>query len=1232
MADRWPRTIRPSFLVIVALGAAMAALALTVGPSVFWDPPWLILLGNTLFITGVGLAVAYLALRAFFANGRLQLLLLGGGVLTIGVAAGVAAAVRSLAGGANLNVTVYNVGALLAAVMHAVASFLLLSGASPDVPPRRRRAWIAGGLLASLAAVALVAAAASRGLLPPFFVQGVGPTVLRQRILGTADVLFLFSAAVACGTYLRTREPFLYWYASALALTAVSLTAFAVQSAVGSPVGWIGRVSQYVGGVYFLVSLANVARMARLRGTSPENVLTASLTGAEEKFRALAENSPDVIRRFDRRLELIYVNAAGERLHGAPASELLGRGMPAAGIPAGQVRAWAERLSRVLETGAPEQVEEDLDTAAGPRFYESLCVPEYGADGAVANVLVVSRDLTDRRRGEERTRRQNEVLAGIARIFGETLGADTDEAVGRTCLAVALETTQSGFGFLGELDAKTGRLDDVAISDGGWEACGQPATAGHARRLPSGLPISGLYGRVLRDGVSVVANDPAAHPDRSGTPAGHPPLSAFLGVPLRRDGRTVGLLGLANRPGGYGPMDVEAAEFLAPAVVQALERKRAEKAMRESERRFRLLFETTSDGVCLHDRSGVVREVNDAYCTMSGYGREELRGMHLERLEAIEAPAEIAARVRRITAAGHDRFESRHRRRDGTTFDVDVTALHLAGNGDERIALFVRDITERRHAASFAEALNVIGQLVHATRDIDEIMRSALQAAAAALGASSAAVALRDGGHWIVRYVHGRRAQAVGATMRDDEERHAVLAIEQRRPVAVNDALHDGRVNREHMAAVGIRSALVVPLLVRGDAIGVCFFDYQDAAVELGPAHLDFAVKLGSSMSLAVENARLFADLQEGTRMRDEFLGMLSHELRNPLAPIRNSLFVLERAAPGSAPAARARQIIGRQTEHLTRLVDDLLDVTRIARGKIELHRTRTELGELVRRVCDDHRSVLQEHGMSLAVEVAGAVWVDADETRISQVMGNLLQNAARFGRRGGTVSVGSGIEEARAWIRVRDDGLGIAPEVLPHVFEPFVQAEHDLARTKGGLGLGLALVKGLVELHGGAVSARSAGAGLGAEFLVRLPLAAPPAGARATAPRAAASAPGLRVLVVDDNADEAASLCDALALGGHSVAVAHDGAEALERARAFRPSVILCDIGLPRMNGYEVARAVRGDPGLSEVRLIALTGYARPEDVAATRAAGFDQHLAKPASIPDLERAMAAAAARVRS
>jgi PAS domain S-box-containing protein len=1217
------RSWRASVLPIPAFAALVVAAHVSFGPTVFWDPPWLILLGNTLFVSVVGVVVAWMALRTFTATGRIQLFLLGCGMLTFGVGAAVAAAARSLPGGANLNVTIYNVAALLSGSLHALASFVLLAGSAPEVAVSRRRPWLLVGVVASSLWIALLAAGCWRGAVPPFFVQGVGPTSLRQWVLGGAGALFSFASAVSAGTYLRTRERFLHWYACALAFSAISLGAFFFQHSVGSPVGWIGRSAQYVGGVYFLIALALAARAAQLRGTSLANVLTTSLSGAEEKFRALAENAPDAILRFDPELKHLYVNLAAQRLYGISAADLIGRGMDATGIPEDQARTWTARIRKVFETRESQLGEDYLGAAGAMRFYQSRFVPEYGPDGKVANVLVLSHDLTDRKRDEERVQRQNAVLGGIARIFRETLGAETEEALGETCLAVAQETTQSAVGFLGELNPKTGRLDAVAISEPGWAACRMADPPGRRGDVPTGFALRGIYGRVLRDGKCVVANDPASHPDRVGLPPGHPELTAFLGVPLQRNGATVGMLWLGNRAGGYGDQDVELAELLSTAIVQALERKRSERALRDSEAWFRLLFETTSDGVTVHARDGVIREVNDAYCAMSGYTRAELVGMPIARLEAIETREEVAAHIRKVLDRGHDRFESRHRRKDGNVFDVDITALHVRG-GEDRIAIFTRDITDRKRAASFAEALNAIGQLIHSTRDRDEIVRSALTEAVRALGATSAAVSMREAARWVVRYVHGLPASMVGAVMTDEDEPHAVLALQRREPVAVSDAPRDPRVDAARMAAWGIRSVLVIPLFVQGAPLGVCFFNWQDKAVELGPIHLDFAVKLGGAMSLAIENVRLFADLQLADRRKDEFLGMLSHELRNPLAPILNSVFVLESAPPGSDPALRARQVIRRQTEHLTRLVDDLLDVTRISRGKIELHRSRLDLRELVRRACDDHRGLFEQRRMGMAVALGDPAWIDGDGTRVLQIVGNLLQNAARFGRNGGAVSVSLATGDRRATIRVRDDGMGIPPDFLPHVFEPFVQQDQGVARGTGGLGLGLALVKGLVELHGGAVTARSDGVGRGAEFQVTFPVVSPPADA-ARPPERPAPGGALRVLVVDDNEDEASALSDALGVAGHQVAVAHDGEEALAKVRSFRPEVVLCDIGMPRMSGHEVARSMRRDPALQDVRLIALTGYARAEDVRAAQEAGFDDHVAKPASVPTLEPLMRA-------
>lgn len=361
--------------------------------------------------------------------------------------------------------------------------------------------------------------------------------------------------------------------------------------------------------------------------------------------------------------------------------------------------------------------------------------------------------------------------------------------------------------------------------------------------------------------------------------------------------------------------------------------------------------------------------------------------------------------------------------------------------------------------------------------------------------------------------------------------------------------------------------------------------------------------------------------LREASLRKDEFLAMLSHELRNPLAPVRNSIYILDHAPCGSEQERRAKRVIDRQIGHMVRLVDDLLDITRISRGKIQLQRESIELVELVRRTVDDHRSVFERSEVALELQLCkGPVWVDGDATRLSQVVGNLLQNAAKFSGPGGHTRVSVDVASANALVRVRDDGMGIAPEILPRLFDPFTQAESTLDRSRGGLGLGLALVKGLVELHGGNVQAASAGPGQGAEFTIRLPIARSP---RRAEPLPGRSAPphARRVLVIEDNTDAAESLKEALELRDHDVEIAHSGPDGLDKARAFLPDVVVCDIGLPGMDGYEVARAIRAEPALRSTRLVALTGYASPDDRRRASDAGFDRHLAKPPDLMALER-----------
>jgi PAS domain S-box-containing protein len=359
--------------------------------------------------------------------------------------------------------------------------------------------------------------------------------------------------------------------------------------------------------------------------------------------------------------------------------------------------------------------------------------------------------------------------------------------------------------------------------------------------------------------------------------------------------------------------------------------------------------------------------------------------------------------------------------------------------------------------------------------------------------------------------------------------------------------------------------------------------------------------------------------LREADRRKNEFLAMLSHELRAPLAPIRARLDMLTQSGAEGAPARAALEVVDRQTNHLSKLVDDLLDSTRISQGKINLSREVVDGARIVQRTAADLQPLFDRRAIQLSTEVpVEPAWLDVDPTRLIQIVGNLLQNAAKFTAERGHVRLLLAVVGAEVVLTVSDDGPGIRPDVLARVFEPFMQDERTLARTHGGLGLGLALVKGLVELHGGTVRAHSEGPGRGATFEVRLALADAPA-AQAAPPSPSARTGARALLVVDDNVDAATSLAELLRLHGYQVEVAFDGHSGVSAAKALRPEVVICDIGLPDLDGYQVARTLRGVEALRPLRLIALSGYAQPSDRALALEAGFDAHLPKPAPVAEL-------------
>ena len=388
------------------------------------------------------------------------------------------------------------------------------------------------------------------------------------------------------------------------------------------------------------------------------------------------------------------------------------------------------------------------------------------------------------------------------------------------------------------------------------------------------------------------------------------------------------------------------------------------------------------------------------------------------------------------------------------------------------------------------------------------------------------------------------------------------------------------------------------------------------------------------------ENSRLLqesrlqaAALKLADQRKDEFLAMLAHELRNPMAPIRNAVEVLRIAEAVDANVDNAREIIARQVAHMTRLIDDLLDVARIARGKVELRSEQCDLGTIVRQTAEDYRPMLETTGLNLRVRIDEArLPMFGDPTRLAQVIGNLLHNAGKFTPRGGRVSVEVEQNGDVAIVTVRDTGAGLEEAIASQLFEPFSQANQTLDRAKGGLGLGLALAKGLIELHGGTITAESAGAGQGSTFILRLPISQTTAARTAPASQSVSAIAGnsLNILLIEDNHDAAKSLQLLLSFLGHKASVEYDGSAGVAAAKKSRPDVVISDLGLPgAIDGFEVARQLKREPATANVRLIALSGYGHDEDRSRAQDAGFDQHLVKPIDLQALTLALAEAPRR---
>ncbi|MGQ0701999.1 MAG: PAS domain S-box protein [Gemmatimonadales bacterium] len=673
------------------------------------------------------------------------------------------------------------------------------------------------------------------------------------------------------------------------------------------------------------------------------------------------------------------------------------------------------------------------------------------------------------------------------------------------------------------------------------------------------------------------------------------------------------------------------------------ERRAAERALRDSEARKAAFLENALDAIITMDFEGKVLEFNPAAERIFGYSRGEAVGREMASLIIPPALRERHRRgLARYLATGEGpildaRIEMPGLRKDGTEFPVELTVTRILTPGLPIFTAHLRDITDRARRERRRSARLAVTQLLTRVDTLEEAAPGVLEGIGTNLGWEVGALWLVDPEQQILRCHTFWPAEGVSVPRfeRITRERTFPPGVglpgriwTSRRPAWIPDVTRDGNFPRAPFAARdGLHGAFGFPIEHGGEVLGVMEF-FSHEIREPDPDLLEMVATLGSQMGQLLERRRLdrrvTAQLREADRKKDEFLAILSHELRNPLAPLRHALELL-RHNPQEADANRANLgVMERQLSQLVRLVDDLLDLSRITSGQMELRKEPVELAQVVRNAVETSRPLIQQAHHELSVSLpAQPVWLEGDPVRLAQVVANLLNNAARYTEPGGRISVRAVVQDSEAVVTVEDTGIGIPREKLPQIFDMFAQVGQPLERTRGGLGIGLTLVKRLVEMHGGRVEVASEGEHRGTRFTVRVPA---PLSAREPVAAAEPARPGSpghsrRILVVDDNRDSAMTLGALLAHQGHEVRTEFDGEAALAAAEAFRPEIVLLDIGLPKLNGYEICQRIRERPWSEDVTLIALTGWGQEADKARARVAGFHHHLVKPVDPGELEK-----------
>ncbi|HWN42875.1 MAG TPA: PAS domain S-box protein [Thermoanaerobaculia bacterium] len=673
-----------------------------------------------------------------------------------------------------------------------------------------------------------------------------------------------------------------------------------------------------------------------------------------------------------------------------------------------------------------------------------------------------------------------------------------------------------------------------------------------------------------------------------------------------KEGRVVGLANhsvLIARDGTELPIDDSAAPMLDESgtpvgAVLVFRDVSGSRRAEEAQARLAAIVESSDDAIISKTLDGIIRTWNAGAERIFGYTAEEAVGRSITLIippDRLDEEREILGRLTRGERIEH--YETLRMAKDGRHLDISLTVSPIR-DGEGRVigaSKVARDVTHRKQAENALQASEQRFRTLTAHAPVGIFMAD------------------REGN---CLFVNERWCKMAGLSPEEARGEGWVRAIH---PDDKERVFHEWsaatQAGRAFTSEYRFRTPAGKVTWLQGNAIG-----QRDEAGEVSEY-------IGTITDITEQREAVEA-LKDADRRKDEFLALLAHELRNPLAPLRNGLQVMRLASGDANAVARLRDMMDRQLSHMVRLIDDLLDVSRFSRNKMELRRSRVLLADMVSSAVETARPVVEAAGHELTISLPPEpIHLDADLTRLAQVFGNLLNNSAKYTERGGQIWLTATRQGGEVQVAVRDTGIGIPASALPTIFDMFSQVDRSIERSTGGLGIGLALVKGLVEIHGGSVEAASPGEGKGSTFTVRLPVLEERA---ESAPDTLAEAePGFngskrRILVVDDHRDSATSMALMLRLMGNEVHTAHDGLEAMESAERFRPQVVLMDVGMPRLNGYEATRLIREQPWGRDMIIIALTGWGQDADRVKSKEAGCDGHLVKPVNLPDLEKILA--------